>query len=241
MEKDLKLSYKFWKKVVISLLVIIILTCLLSSYAISALTNNFDGNCIAGAILAFEQHPSNKPNESSQINGKASKWGLANTCLCYQNYPVIEMSVSLFWIFLIFISRQRREQSTFMIIHKGWRLMVPAGICFVACTTICCVYTGLLNDHLDHFCDEFKKFTKQPSSCQLHLNRFTMDDDTMFSSATNFYLAKCIAFLRLFLWLLVDNATLLPCILDIGFIGTEKVTKKNLRLHENHPSYHLSM
>lgn len=43
---------------IIFLLIIILITCLLSSYAFSALVVNFNDNCVPGAKLAFKRFPS---------------------------------------------------------------------------------------------------------------------------------------------------------------------------------------
>lgn len=43
---------------IIFLLILILITCLLSSYAFSALIVNFNDNCVPGADLAFKRFPS---------------------------------------------------------------------------------------------------------------------------------------------------------------------------------------
>lgn len=56
---------------IIFLLVTILITCLLSSYAFSALIANFNGNCVTGATLVFKQMPNNNTALTEQAKQDA--------------------------------------------------------------------------------------------------------------------------------------------------------------------------
>lgn len=106
----------------------------------------------------------------------------------------------------------------YRVIHKAWRLVVPAVITFGVTAILCCIYAGYLNSQLNSFCDEFKKkFTNNEVPCRVHLNRFSIKDDTAFTAANNFYMTKSIAYIRIFQWLLAGFVMLLRCILGADF------------------------
>ncbi|XP_031618155.1 uncharacterized protein LOC116337616 [Contarinia nasturtii] len=298
-EKDSKVMHKCWKWLIIFLLVTILITCLLSSYAFSALVSNFHDNCVPGAKLMFKRIPSigdaltNATREDSefygkkvndmyhefktyymskelreidennaqpktqiyqilsnrqnlvrstteranlshltvtipandsdffsnyQINEASTRWGDANTCLLYYYFPVIEITVTVVWIVLILISRREDERSAFKTIHKAWRLVVPAVVCFAVFAIFCVIYAAYLNSHLNDFCDEFKQhFANHEIQCDFLINRFSIKDTTIFDASTNFQLAKCVAYIRIFLWLLAGFVMLLRCILGADF------------------------
>lgn len=123
---------------------------------------------------------------------------------------------------LIRNSRQNKIAHSFdfmyRVIHKAWRLVVPAVVCFGISAICCCVYAAYLNSALNSFCDEFKyKFTNHEIPCRLHLNRFSIRDDTALTAANNFHTAKSVAYIRIFQWLLAGFVMLLRCILGADF------------------------
>lgn len=108
--------------------------------------------------------------------------------------------------------------SFFRFIHKSWRLVVPAVLCFAIFAILCAVYAAYLNSRLNGFCKELKeKFTNEELPCTLLLNRFSLNDETAFNVAINFNLTKSIAYIRIFLWLLAGFIMLLRCILGADF------------------------
>lgn len=84
---------------------------------------------------------------------------------------------------------------------------------------ICCViYAAYLNSQLNYFCKELKQhFANDDISCKLLLNRYALKTTTTFDVATNFHLAKYVAYVRIFLWLLAGFIMLLRCILRADF------------------------
>lgn len=84
---------------------------------------------------------------------------------------------------------------------------------------ICCIiYGAYLNSHLNSFCDELrKKFTYNDLSCSLLIDRFSMKDDSIFVASTNYYMAKSVAYIRIFLWLFAGFVMLLRFILGADF------------------------
>lgn len=182
-----------------------------------------------------------------QINERATKWGDLNTCSIYYYFPVIEIAMAVMWIVLIIMSRRQGERRAFTyaftniriqisiknsrqnkmshsfdfmyrVIHKAWRLVVPAVVCFGISAICCCVYAAYLNSALNSFCNEFKyKFTIHEIPCRLHLNRFSMKDDTVLTAADNFHTAGSVAYIRIFQWLLAGFVMLLRCILGADF------------------------
>lgn len=97
-------------------------------------------------------------------------------------------------------------------------MVVPAVICFAVLAICCVIYAAYLNSHLNSFCDEFKqKFSNHEIPCDFHINRFSIKDTTVFAPSTNFNLAKCVAYTRIFLWLLAGFVMLLRCILGADF------------------------
>lgn len=106
----------------------------------------------------------------------------------------------------------------FRFIHKSWRLVVPAIVCFSILAIISAAYAIVLNSRLDDFCNEFtSKFNNKDLSCQLLLNRFSFNDDTAWSPATNFNLCKLLSWLTVMLWLLAVLVMLARCILGADF------------------------
>lgn len=106
----------------------------------------------------------------------------------------------------------------FRFIHKSWRLVIPAVACFSVIAICCAIYAAYLNSRLNSFCNEFKsKFTNNELPCKLLINRFSLNDDTVFEASTNYYSAKGIAYTRIFLWLLAGFIMLLRCILSADF------------------------
>lgn len=104
------------------------------------------------------------------------------------------------------------------VIHKAWRLVVPAVVSFAVLAICCVVYAAYLNSHLNSFCSEFKqKFSNHEIPCQFLLNRFSMKESTTFEPATNFNMTKSVAYIRIFLWLLAGFVMLLRCILGADF------------------------
>lgn len=96
--------------------------------------------------------------------------------------------------------------------------MVPAVVCFAVLAICCVIYAGYLNSHLNGFCDEFKqKFSNYEIPCEFLLDRYSMKDTTAFSASTNLNMAKSVAYLRIFLWLLAGFVMLLRCILGADF------------------------
>lgn len=103
-------------------------------------------------------------------------------------------------------------------IHKAWRLVVPAVICFAVLAICCVIYAAYLNSRLNGFCDEFKqKFSNHEIPCDFHINRFSIKDTTVLAPATNFNMAKSVSYARIFLWLLGGFVMLLRCILGADF------------------------
>lgn len=103
-------------------------------------------------------------------------------------------------------------------IHKAWRLVVPAIVCFTILTIFSAVYAGILNSRLNDFCDEFKsKFKNKNVPCELLITRFSLNDDTAWSPAMNFILCKFFSWLTVLLWLLAALIMLMRCILGADF------------------------
>lgn len=95
---------------------------------------------------------------------------------------------------------------------------MPAVVCFALFAVLCSIYAAYLNSRLNGFCHEFKqKFNNAELPCSLLLERFNLNDATTFSVSTNFNLAKSIAYIRIFLWLLAGFIMLLRCILGVDF------------------------
>lgn len=79
-------------------------------------------------------------------------------------------------------------------------------------------YAIVLNGRLNDFCNEFKsKFSNKELSCQLLIDRFSLDDDTAWSPGTNFVFCKFFAWLTVILWLLAVLIMLARCILGADF------------------------
>lgn len=107
---------------------------------------------------------------------------------------------------------------SFRVIHKAWRLVVPAVVCFGIFAICCVIYAAYLNSHLNAFCNELKQnFTNNELPCSILLKRFSIKDDTIFDVDVNFNLAKTVAYVRIFLWLLAGFVMLLRCILGADF------------------------
>lgn len=54
---------------------------------------------------------------ADKIDEATTKWGDVNTCLLYYYLPVIEITVVIVWIVLIFISRREDERSAFKYVY----------------------------------------------------------------------------------------------------------------------------
>lgn len=104
------------------------------------------------------------------------------------------------------------------VIHKAWRFVVPAVVTFGVFAILCVIYAAYLNSQLNDFCDEFKQnFSNDEISCKVLLNRFSLNDNTAFHPDINYNMAKTIAYIRIFLWLLAGFVMLLRCILGVDF------------------------
>lgn len=104
------------------------------------------------------------------------------------------------------------------MIHKSWRLVVPAVVSFALLAICCVIYAAFLNSQLNSFCSEIKEhFTNHEIPCEFLLNRFSMQDSTIFEPATNFIMTKSVAYIRVFLWLVAGFVMLLRCILGADF------------------------
>lgn len=104
------------------------------------------------------------------------------------------------------------------VIHKAWRFVVPAVVTFGVFAILCVIYAAYLNSQLNAFCYEFKhNLSNNEIPCEVLLNRFSMDDDTVFGVAINYNIAKSTAYVRIFLWLLSGFVMLLRCILGVDF------------------------
>lgn len=96
--------------------------------------------------------------------------------------------------------------------------MVPAIVCFTILAILSAAYAIVLNNRLDGFCNEFiSKFNNKDLPCQLLLNRFSLNNDTAWSPATNFNLCKLLSWLTVILWLLAVLVMLARCILGADF------------------------
>lgn len=106
----------------------------------------------------------------------------------------------------------------YRVIHKAWRLVIPAVICFGILAICCVIYAAYLNNQLNAFCNELKEnFNSNEIPCNLLMKRFSMRDDTIFNVDVNFNVAKTVAYVRIFLWLLSGFVMLLRCILGADF------------------------
>lgn len=95
---------------------------------------------------------------------------------------------------------------------------MPAVVCFGILAICCVIYAAYLNSQLNAFCDELKqKFTNHEIPCDVLLKRFSIKDDTIYNPDTNFNMAKTVAYVRIFLWLLAGFVMLLRCILGADF------------------------
>lgn len=106
----------------------------------------------------------------------------------------------------------------FRFIHKSYRLVVPAAICFLAIAICGTIYAVMLNHRLNDFCIELKqKFNNTDVPCKVFLNRFSLNDDTVLSPAKNFTLSKILPWISLVLWLIAVIVMLVRCILAADF------------------------
>lgn len=97
-------------------------------------------------------------------------------------------------------------------------MVVPAVISFGVLAICCSIYAAYLNSALNDFCDEFKaKFYNTRLSCKLLIERFSMNDSTLYVAGTNFNMCKAFAYLRIFLWLFAGFIMLLRCMLGADF------------------------
>lgn len=93
----------------------------------------------------------------------------------------------------------------------------------------CVIYAAYLNSYLNDFCDQIRqKFGNHDISCGLLIDRFSIKDTTVFAASTNYNMAKCVAYARIFLWLLAGFVMLLRCILgaDFEMQETEQCTEQ---------------
>lgn len=103
-------------------------------------------------------------------------------------------------------------------IHKSYRLVLPAAICFLAIAICGIVYAVVLNSRLNGFCLELKqKFNNTEIPCKVLLNRFSLSDDPILSPARSFSLSKVLPWVSLVLWMLAAIVMLIRCILGADF------------------------
>lgn len=104
------------------------------------------------------------------------------------------------------------------LIHKSWRLVIPSLICFSLIFILCAIYATYLNTCLNSFCNELAApFKNNELPCNLLINRFLLNNETLLMASSNFYLVKYVAYARTILWLVVVLVMLLRCILHADF------------------------
>lgn len=116
------------------------------------------------------------------------------------------------------INRKLIINSIFRFIHKSYRLVVPATVCFVVIAICGTIYAVKLNHRLNDFCVELKKvFDNTDVPCKVFLNRFSLNDDTFLSPAKNFSLSKTLPWISLALWVFAVIVMLIRCVLAADF------------------------
>lgn len=103
-------------------------------------------------------------------------------------------------------------------IHKAWRLVLPAAICFFILAIVSAVYAYFLTDRLSGFCDEFKKhFNNSAIPCTLLVDRFSLNENTLLAPSTNLNLSRMLAWLTVVLWIMAFLVMIIRCILGADF------------------------
>lgn len=110
------------------------------------------------------------------------------------------------------------DLSIFRFIHKAWRIVLPAAICFFILSIVSIFYAFMITNRLSDFCGEFRKQLNNTGlPCSLLVNRFSLRDDTLFLPSSNFNLARMLAWVTVAAWIMAFLVMVLRCILGADF------------------------
>lgn len=106
----------------------------------------------------------------------------------------------------------------YRFIHKAWRLVLPAAVCFLVLAICSAIYAGILTNRLSRFCGQIKKNLNNTGlPCTLLINRFSLNDNTIFLPSTNFNLSRMLAWVTVVLWAMAFLVMLVRCIIGADF------------------------
>lgn len=116
------------------------------------------------------------------------------------------------------ISQYKYLFLSFSFIHKAWRLVLPAAICFLVLAIISLVYAVIITNRLSDYCDEFhKKLNNTAIPCTLLVNRFSLNEKTLLLPSTNLNLSRMLAWLTAVLWTMAFLVMVVRCVIGADF------------------------